>query len=334
MGIRSVAGIIEVFLIGKGYLDEFAAGIALPGGETAIPIGISGPKPLITSDYDVPTDAFNNKLRGKKNFSLAVDSYEVGLARLAWLLLWARTGGADVLAVSEGFTEYEGNASGVPTVGGGVMWRRNWDNGIFFFEYANRTHLGLDWEFLLEDKSAMIKYNLEAAFNLNKAKNIIAGASNNIMRQNILLPNWNEGNQVLSDLKSIQIVRGSSFADIFTWDEVDSRRLSIKTVPSKKTIDNRSIPSYCEVDLMITGSNASVQKVNELWNDRLFAEVRLIEELPNGTEVQYYIRGNNLSNVTDLNINKENRLATFHLMGQVSIHRVVVNSGLTALIIG
>lgn len=332
--MKSVAGIIEGFAVSPGYAGAFVMGQNLPSNIGRLPMGIAGPKDLMTEDYQPPRDAFNNVLRNKKLFSFKTQSYEATLGRLAWFIYFSQIGGCDVVLMSEDFIEYEGNADGIPATGTDIFWRKNPENGLFVFDYNARTHLGVDWEYLLEDNNASLQLNFEAALNYHRARLLMQNSSLNIINKSVTLPQWNSAQQQISETKRIRIVRGSAYADVFNWDEVESRRLSIKSTVFKKPKDNRNISSYVDVSLEIQGSNASVQKVHELWNDNLFAEIRLDEELPNGQEIAYIIKGNTLSNRTDLNAGKENRLASFKLEGQVSIRRVVVSGGGTTITIG
>lgn len=332
--MKSIAGIIEGFLVQPGYAGPFVMGQSLPGNVGRIPIGIAGPKDLITEDYNPPTDAFNNVLRNKKNFKFTSESLEATLQRLAWFIYFSQIGGCDVVLISEGFIEYEGNSSGIPASGTDIFWRKNPENGIFIFDYNARTHLGLDWEFLLEDNKTSCQINLEAALNYHRSKLLMQNSALNIINKSIPLPQWDSSNQQITETKRIRIVRAGAYADVFEWDEVESRRLSLKSTVFKKPKDNRNISSYVDVSLEIQGSNASVAKVNELWNDNLFAEVRIDEELPNGQEIAWIIKGNTISNRTDLNAGKENRLASFKLEGQVSIRRVAITNNATVITIG
>ena len=332
----SVAGIVDLHLISKGYLPSYAAGIALPSGETGFSIGITGgDRPMDTEGYQVPVDSFGNSLNGKKAIKFSWESFETnGFARLAWLLLWARTGGVDVIAVSEGFYDYEGNASGVPTTGGGIWWRRNWDNGIYFFSFANKTHLGLDFEFRLEDPQAKILYTLEAAFKKNTSININSAASNNIIRQSIPLPGWNSDNQVVPDLVKIEILRSGSYVEVFTEEEIDSHTFSLKTVTNQKGKTKRNNPGYMELDISTIGTNASVQRLNELWADKLFAAMKYTYEMPDGSQRMIVVKANTISNIADLKNSKTKRSLPFMQKGQVSIRRVVVSDDLSTLTIG
>lgn len=332
--MKSIAGIIEGFLINPGYAGPFVMGQSLPNTVAAIPCGIAGPKDLMTEDYSPPTDAFNNVLRNKKNFKFSFNTYEADLRRLAWYIYFNILGGCDVALISEGFTEYEGDAQGLPATSTDIFWRKNADNGIFVFSQNIRTHLGLDWEFLLEDNNASIQTNLEAALNYHRSKLLMQNAATNIINKSVVLPQWTPANQQVTETKKIEIIRGGAYTDVFAWDEVESRRLSLKTTVFKKAKDNRNLSSYIDVSLEIQGSNASVQNVNNMWNDNLFAGVRLTEELPNGVEIVYLIKPSTLSNRTDLNAGKENRLATFKLEGQVSIRRVIVSPNYLLLTIG
>lgn len=332
--MKSIAGIIEGFMINPGFAGPFVMGQSLPSTVSAIPCGIAGPKDLMTEDYNPPRDAFNNILRNKKNFKFSFNTFESDLRRLAWYLFFNKLGGCDVILISEGFSEYEGNINGIEEESGGTWWRRNPDNGIFIFSHLVKSGLGLDWEFLLEDNNASIQTNLEAALNYGRARTIMQNAATNIVNKSINLPQWFPQNQNVTETKKIEIIRGAGYSNVFTWDEVESRRLSLKSTIFKKAKDNRNLSSYVDVNLEIQGSNASVQNVNQLWNDNLFAGVRLTEELPNGTEIVYLILPSTLSNRSDLNANKENRLATFRIEGQVSIRRVVVAPSLTLVTIG
>lgn len=332
--MKSIAGIIEGFLVNPGYAGPFVMGQSLPSNIGRVPCGIAGPKDLMTDDYSPPRDAFNNTLRNKKNFKFTFSAFEATLSRLAWYLYYARAGGCDVVLISEGFTEYEGNSQGIPQVGGEVFWRKNPDNGIFIFDYNTRTHLGLDFEFLLEDNNASVITNLEAAFNYYRSRLLMQNAALNIINKTVTLPQWTEANQQISETKKIEIIRAGSYSNVFLWDEVESRRFSLKSTIFKKPKDNRNISSYCDVSLDVQGSDASVQRVNTLWTDGLFAGIKLTEELPNGLEMVITILPNTLSNRTDLNAGKENRLASFKLEGQVSIRRVAVSANGLELTIG
>lgn len=334
MGIRSFAGLIEAYLVTLNYLADFVSGIPLTGNAKALPFGISGPKELDFDDYEPPKDAYNNTLKGKKKIDLTGETFEASPNTLAWVHYLAQSG-CEMVAVSEGCTEYEGDGEGVPSPGSGIYWKKNATGGIFFFSYPARTHVGLDYEYRLSANSQSINLMLSMAVIESKAKTLIQNSKFNIIRKDaVVLPNYDASKQFVSECKQLRIISGGSYVDVFAWDEIEDRNLIYKTVSNKKPVDNRSLPNLMDISLEVTGVNADVDKINQLLAFDKFAKINLTEETPSGTLIQHYFNANTLSNTPKFKVNKDKRTATFSVAGETSIKRFTVDSDNNTVTVG
>lgn len=321
---RSQAGIAEVQILSKGALDEYIVGSSLPAGAARIQGGIAANKELSSEPYDPPKDLYNSVIHqnGKRNFKVLVDTLQADWRALdAIRYIHAVDGGADVLFIPEGFSEYEGNASGVPTVGGGTYWLYNPTGGIWFFDYPNRTHMGVEWEYKLTDKSQSILITLEAAVSALKAKQLALAAQTNIVKKSaVIIPDVISDYSNVLELKEVQRHNGTSWVSVFSYDDINSLDLNIKTVSGRQTKDNRTVAHIGELSLTVVGTDASCAKMHELWSIDQFSRIRLILTNPqNGLDYYFEVSKNRITNVSDPYINKDRRDNTFKVMGQFPI---------------
>lgn len=326
---RSQAGIAEVHVLSKGALPYYIVGSALPTNSYRIAAAIASNKELSSEPYDPPTDLYNNKIHsnGKRNFKIIIETLQASLQNMNLVdYMYQINGGVDALFIPEGFERYEGNSSGIPTVGGGTYWLKNPSNGIWFFDYANRNHFGLDYEFKIEDKSQSILMTLEAAVSTLKAKNLALAAQTNIIKESaVAIPDYDNSKQYILELKEVEYYNEttSAYVSVFDYDDIDSFSFNLKTVTNKQTKDNRSIPNLGELNVSVVGSDASCSKINSLWNLNQFAKIRLTLTNPyDGLDYYIVVSKNTISNVTDPYINKEKRNNTFKLSGQFPITRL------------
>lgn len=317
---RSFSGITEGYLLTPGQLALFASGQAITGYK--IPFGISTGKELKTEEYDAPTDAFGNKLRNKKLIPINAETHQADLSTLDTIRHFAATGGVDVMLVHPGWSEYDGTPSAVPLEGGGTYWRINTRDGIFFFEYANRAHMGIGFKFELTPKKQSIMINLEAALTYKKWNDILNAAPLNVVhRDNVSLPWYTVANQYVTECKQVQYYTGAAWVDIFEWDEIQNRVFSIETVSNKNEKDSREHVNLIDITLEVTGTDARPAKIAELNAIAQYSKIRLVEEGPGGEEYIYTINANVLNSTNDLLNNTEKRDLTFKLKGRSSIER-------------
>ncbi|GAB4287314.1 MAG: hypothetical protein Kow0098_03690 [Ignavibacteriaceae bacterium] len=317
---RSLSGFLEAYILSMDALDEFAAGQSLPSGSYVVPCGISGPKELKPEDFDPPVDEYNNKLRNKINFPFTAEIFESDWETWERLKLFTLNGGVDLIIVSEGCEEYEGNSSGIETPGGGVWWRRNPNRGIFFFEKLNQTHLGIGWEFQLTPKQQSLRVTLEAALNYYKARNIFLNSQTNfIHRDNISLPWRSSTKQIVPDLKEFKILIGSTWYNIIDPTDFVDFNFTARTVSNKRTKDNRELVNNIEIDLRVTGADASPSKINSLLNYEQFSNIKLIVQYPDGTDYTYNFTKNSITNTNAPMLGREKREVEFRMQGRVSL---------------
>lgn len=320
---RSYAGFIEAYILSMGALDEYAAGLSLPSGSYVFPVGIASPKELDVSDFNPPKDGFGNILNNKKNFLFDPLTFNVDWAQMEKIMLFARNGGCDLILVSEGVEEYEGDPSGIEAPGGGVWWRRSPDGGIYFFEYANRSHMGIGWEYTIKPDISNIKLSLEAAISKYKAGLIkLNSITNAIVRDAITMPGFDSTKQFVLDLREVEMYNGSSWVKVFDWDEINDYSFVLKTVSNKRPTDNRELGNMVGVDFSVTGADARPSKIYEQWSYGLFRQVKFTFEKPDGTLFYIDVKQNTISNAANPKQGQDKREGQFTLQGNTSILRV------------
>ena len=326
---RSQAGIAEAHVLSKGALPNYIVGNSLPSNSYRLPAAIAVNKEMSSEPYDPPKDLFNNIIHrnAKRNFKIVLETLQASLQNVNIAdYIHQINGGADVLFIPEGFERYEGNSSGIPTAGTGIYWLKSPSNGIWFFDYANRNHFGLDYEFKIEDKSQSLLLTLEAALSSLKANNLALAAQTNIIKESaVAIPDYDGAKQYVLELKELEYYNESllSYASIFNYDDIDSLSFNLKTITNKQTKDNRSIPNVGELSVTVVGSDASCAKINSLWSIDQFAKIRLTLTNPvDGLDYYIVISKNTISNVTDPFMNKDRRDNTFKLAGQYPISRM------------
>ncbi|MBX2975429.1 MAG: hypothetical protein KF721_04795 [Ignavibacteriaceae bacterium] len=333
--MKSVAGIIECYLMTPGSLADYAATGVMPLNCYMVPIGISDTKELVITDYDPPKDAYGNTLRNKKLFSFKPESFITGWDNLEIIRHHALISrGCDAILVAENVNEYEGGSVGLPESGGSIYWRKNATEGIFFFDYNAKTHFGIGFEFLLAAKKSSIKYDLNVAVGMFKATQLMQAATTNVIRKDIQLPNFQASKQFVLECKAVQYHNGASWVNVMNYEDIADRSFSIKTVENKREHDGRDNVQLLEVNLEVTSDEASCERIAQLWNINQFASIRLLEEHPDGSEYSITISKDTLSNVSDPTIGKDKRQNVFKVSGQVPANRWSVKPSTKQMTLG
>lgn len=139
--------------------------------------------------------------------------------------------------------------------GGGVMCEAQCiDPGDDVFVFGFNNYLGYDFEFELNQNERMIKHILEARFEYNTGKAIINDASQNTRQ-------WSANDQLSPWLYVNSKI--NLFNGFFDPSWIKDFKLTIKTV-SEKTIWNRSLVNYLDVQLEITSYESKARVIKGL----------------------------------------------------------------------
>lgn len=323
---RSEVGVGEIHLVSMQAVDEFITGQSLPPAANRLAAAIASNKEMGFTPYDPPKDMFNSVIHqnSKKNIRLLLTTLQSDWTVLDIARYLHYQGGTDAVVVRDGYLEYEGNSSGVPTVGGGIYWLKNPTEGIFVFSKNNNTHLGIDWEFKMTDKTQEIMLTCEAAINALAAKQIPLVAQTNIVRKSaVQVPEINSAKQVVYELKEVQKHNGTSWETFMPYDDIDSHELTFKSVENKKLKDNRSKKGLGEVSINIVGADARCAKIYEYWNTDQFARLRLVFIHPiTGLEYYFEIADKTVTNLVTPFFNGQRADNTLSIAGQFSLAKV------------
>ncbi len=268
---------------------------------------------LLISPLDELTDYRQKKLRNKTNFKYEVDSFQLHMRDLQWLILFVQDG-YDFQLVKEA------QSSSNPASGG-------------IFNWAQQKN-GLGFEYTMTNKERFCKVKFETALEYANAQALITAAkSYNSVLPAISADPISGGNERGENLSLVKYpwylaIQSPDGTEIFNKKEIIERSFRFSTKGIKNEY-NEDVIHWITVELKIKGSDATIDKIENILAKDMSPSLTIKENLTSTTFEKFSFAANVLTHSDDFQLGDEQDFSQLTFAGDIALDQIAFAYGAT-----
>lgn len=271
-----------------------------------VTVGSRKPSRILINGLDVIPDYRNRELRNKMNLDYSVDSFQLRMRDLEWMMHFVKNG-FDIQMVGER------QNSGAPASG-----------GIFnFLQQKN----GLGFEYVMTNKERYMNVKFATAMEYDAFTTWLAAADDAVALEPVIagdaLSGGNERGENFSNYKYpwYLSIEAPDATEIFNKKEIVERSFKLMTKGIKNEY-NEDVVHWISVELILKSSDATIDKMANLLAKDMSPSLTIKEALTATTYEKFAFQANVLTHKEEFDIGDENATSQIIFTGDIALDQL------------